>query len=193
MTKIEYYFFITKPWINQDPRMRMGYLFLPDGNVKKKRLHTSLFMFDRDRLKEYLLIKFTHFNYCSKIDQYGIFISNSDVVAIKQLYENDYNRFYQKYFRKTFENFEINPNLSLTEIIENVEEKERIDSIKEYYSDLGQKWDEEYAKNWIASDTKSNSDITDYDQDWNYIYEDNSNPTNSDFFNKSDSDFLKNN
>lgn len=142
-------------------------------------------MFDRDKLKEYLLIKFSNFSYYSEKDRYGIFVSNTDIIATKQLHEEDYNKFRTKYFKKTLEDIQLNPNLSENEVIEARKEIEESNSFLEYHKDLEQRWDENYNKNWVSNDTWQDSDLTDSDSDWSYLYEDNSNPTNSDYFHKS--------
>lgn len=76
---------------------------------------------------------------------------------------------------------------------ENERELEKLDSIREFEIDLEQKWEEDYEKKWVMDDMTQDSDLTDYDSDGNYLYEDNSNPTNSAYFNKDDLDFLNNN
>ncbi len=150
-------------------------------------------MLDRDKIQGFLLIKFTNFSYHSKKDKYAIFISHSDIVATKQLHKEDYDKFRSKYFIKTLEDVAINPDLSETELMEAKEEIEKFNSIRDYHNHLEQKWEENYEKNWVLNDRIQDSDLTDYDSDWNYLDEDNSNPTNWAYFNKNDLDFLNNN
>ncbi len=147
----------------------LWYLFKWNTYLDKKRFYTSYL--NRDHFVINSLIKLKDYSFYTQYDECWIFVNGSDILGIKELQEQDSKRFIWKYYKELKKDVSLNSDL--TEKQKDEFRKKNIMNIENLNTETWwEKWDEEYEKKWVNDDMKKDSDLVDFDEDWNFLYED---------------------